>query len=237
MAPEGIERYSRRTRRFHAAVYLLTLPLVFSGWWLLLGGEGRPSPLARALGRSDTSVHVGLGRGLAALLVLVVLTGFRGVMTFVLETARVDRGDARWLARWPAGALTGRFARHEGHFDPGQRLANVAIAGGLVVLTVTGIGLTLLHGGEVFSWLDRLHRASAVVVTVFVAGHIVVAVGLLPGYRGVWRAMHLGGRVPEQTARRLWPGWTERMLSEPAQPEPPPALAGRVPRGTRASRS
>ncbi len=31
------------------------------------------------------------------------------------ETFRRDRGDARWWARWPFGALTGRFARRRGH--------------------------------------------------------------------------------------------------------------------------
>jgi formate dehydrogenase subunit gamma len=33
---------------------------------------------------------------------------------------------------------------------------------------------------------------------------------VLPGYRGVWRAMHLGGHLAEPVARRLWPGWVER---------------------------
>jgi riboflavin biosynthesis pyrimidine reductase len=43
--------------------------------------------------------------------------------------------------------LTGRFARHEGRFDPGQRVANVIMPGGLAILTVTGVALTTLHGG------------------------------------------------------------------------------------------
>jgi hypothetical protein len=43
------------------------------------------------------------------------------------------------------------------------------------------------------------------------AGHLLVAIGVLPGYRGVWRAMHLAGRVPVATARRIWPGWAERV--------------------------
>lgn len=87
---------------------------------------------------------------------------------------------------------------------------NVVLVGGLVLLTVTGIALSFLRGGSVFAALDRVHRWTGVAVTLVVAGHLVVAAGLLPGYRGVWRSMHLGGRVPEDTARRLWPGWTER---------------------------
>ena len=47
-------------------------------------------------------------------------------------------------------------------------------------------------------------------VTPVILGHLLVAFGVLPGYREVWRAMHLGGRVPEAVARRVWPGWTER---------------------------
>jgi hypothetical protein len=41
---------------------------------------------------------------------------------------------------------------------------------------------------------------------------VLVAIGVLPGYRGVWRAMFGGGRVREETARRVWPGWTERAM-------------------------
>src|SRR5574341_2297885 len=107
------------------------------------------------------------------------------------ETARRDRGDAGWWRRLPAAVFTGRFARHEGHCDPGQRIANVLLVGGLVVLVASGAGLTLLHGGPTFARLDTIHRWSTYVVTAVVAGHLVVVSGVLPGYRGVWRAMHL----------------------------------------------
>jgi len=50
-------------------------------------------------------------------------------------------------------------------------------------------------------------------VTPVILGHVLVAIGVLPGYRGVWRSMHLGGHLREETARRVWPGWTERTLS------------------------
>jgi len=39
--------------------------------------------------------------------------------------------------------------------------------------------------------------------------YILIAAGVLPGDRGVWRSMHLGGRLHEETAHRLWPAWTE----------------------------
>lgn len=239
-ATRQLRRTSRRARLIHAGGYLSTLALLLTGWWLLAGGEGNPSPLARILGAPDTRVHVWFGWGLAAILALPLLISLRGVALFVRETFRFDRGDGRWWLNWPAGALTGRFARHEGHFDPGQRVANVLMVGGLLVLTGTGIGMTLLHGGPVYALLSRIHRWTTFAITPILAGHVLVAIGVLPGYRGVWRAMHLRGRVSEETARRIWPGWTERSVgsskpSESATPitetrpiEPPSGVRDRV---------
>lgn len=205
-----MRRTSRRARLIHTSAYLTTLALLLTGWWLVARGEGRPSPLSELVGVADTRLHVWFGWALAVVLGLPLVIGSRGVILFVRETFRVDRGDGRWWRAWPSAVLTGRFGRHEGHFDPGQRLANILLVGGLLVLTGTGIGMTVLHGGPVFAWLTRIHRWSTYVVTPVVAGHVLVALGVLPGYRGVWRAMHLGGRVSEQVARRLWPAWAER---------------------------
>lgn len=201
-------------------VYLATLVLLLTGWWLLLGKEGSPSPLARVFGAQDTGLHVWLGRGLAVAALVPLLLGRRGIATFVRETFRRDPGDARWWARWPVGAVTGRFARHEGHFDPGQRVANVLIVGSLGVLSATGIAMTLLHGGRVFAWLAKVHEWATFLLTPLLLGHLLIALGVLPGYRGVWRSMHLGGRVPETTATRVWPGWTERTLRDDAARPP-----------------
>lgn len=212
--PEPLTRHPRRVRWLHAAVYLITIPLLWTGWWLLSGEEGSPSFLARAFHVADIRVHVWAGRVLALLAIVTITVGARGSRTFVRETLRRDHGDGRWWIRWPAGVLTGRFARHEGTFDPGQRVANAVVAVGLIVLTTTGIALTMLHGGPLFAWLAKVHLWTAVIVTPVILGHVLVGIGVLPGYRGVWRSMHLGGRVPEGTARRVWPGWTERALSD-----------------------
>jgi len=209
-ATRRVRRTSRGARLLHTGGYLVTFALLLTGWWLLAGGEGRPSPLATVFGEPDTRVHVWFGWALAGLLVLPVLVWRRGVARFLRETFRVDRGDGRWWLRLPSGAFTGRFARHDGHFDPGQRVANVLMAGGLMVLTVSGVGMTMLHGGPVFAVLGRIHRWATFAVTPVIAIHLLVVIGILPGYRGVWRAMHLGGRVSLATARRLWPAWTER---------------------------
>jgi formate dehydrogenase subunit gamma len=208
-----LERYSRRTRRFHAAVYGVTLALLFTGWWLLAGHEGEPSLLARVVRQPDATIHQWLGWALVGLALLPLTFGRRGLSTFARETFRFDAGDATWLVRWPGAIISGRFARHEGHFDPGQRAANVVILGCLVALLASGVGLVVVSGGPAFVWLHRIHTWATVALTPVLAGHVLIALGVLPGYRGVWRSMHLGGRLPVQTAWRIWPGWTERLLT------------------------
>ncbi|TMB82876.1 MAG: cytochrome b/b6 domain-containing protein [Chloroflexi bacterium] len=201
-----LERYSRSARRLHTAVYLLTLFLLATGWWLLVGREGEPSPVARLLGLPDAALHVWVGWGLAIAALLPLVLARRGVAAFMRETLRRDPGDLGWLLRWPLAIVTGRFARHEGHFDPGQRIANVAIVGLLVALIASGIGLVLVHFGPVFVVLAAVHRLATFAFTVVIAGHILVAAGILPGYRGAWRSMHLGGRVRIDQRLKRRPG-------------------------------
>jgi formate dehydrogenase subunit gamma len=215
--PATVRRYSRLTRWYHAATYLTVLVLLFTGWWLLAGGEGSPSPLARATGLADTTVHTYAGWVAAALAAVAVTVGARATRAFLAESVRVDPGDARWLVRWPAAVFTGRFRHHEGHFDPGQRLANVVLVVLLAVLIGSGVGLTLITGGAGFVWLQRVHRWATYLVTPVILGHILVASGVLPGYRGVARSMHLGGRLRRDVARRLWPGWLDRLERRPTR--------------------
>jgi cytochrome b subunit of formate dehydrogenase len=205
-----IERYRRSTRRYHTAVYTTTLLLLATGWWLLAGREGTPSPLALVTGVPDVQLHVWLGWALLLVVVLPLPFALRGVARFVRETVRVDPGDGAWLLRWPIAIATGRFPRHEGHFDPGQRLANIAIVALLAALIVTGVALVFVKVGPAFAFLAAVHRLATIAFTVVIAGHVIVALGVLPGYRGVWRSMHLGGRLRLDAARRLWPGWTDR---------------------------
>ena len=111
--------------------------------------------------------------------------------------------------------VTGRFPWHDGHFDPGQRVANLAMLVAFLAVTASGIAMALLHGGPAFVWLVPVHRVSTYVLIPLIAGHILIASGVLPGYRGVWRAMHLGGRLDASVARRLWPGWADREERRP----------------------
>ncbi|MEU4196857.1 cytochrome b/b6 domain-containing protein [Kribbella sp. NPDC026611] len=202
-------RYNRRTRWYHAAVYVVVLVLLATGWWLRTGQEGRPSILARLTRTPDTMLHTIAGWVLTGLVTVGTTVGLRAARTFALESVRADRGDLRWFARWPAAVFTGRFARHRGHFDPGQRVANVVLVILLTALVASGVGLTVVVGGSGFVWLQRVHRWSTYLITPVLAGHILIASGILPGYRGVARAMHLGGRLRVETARRIWPEWLE----------------------------
>jgi hypothetical protein len=86
------------------------------------------------------------------------------------------------------------------------------------VLIWSGIGLTMVSGGPAFVWYHRLHEWSTYAFTPVVLGHILIASGVLPGYRGVWRAMHLGGRLRRRDAARVWPQWLVRQGDDGGRP-------------------
>jgi hypothetical protein len=186
---------------------------------LMTGHEGHPSLLARLAGESDVELHRTTGWVLLAVAIVAITLGARGTITFIRETLRINRGDARWFLRWPTAVLTGRFAKHRGHFDPGQRLANIAFVATLGTLVGTGIALTTLHGGSTFARVARVHHDATYVLTGLVVAHVIIASGVLPGYRGAWRAMHLGGRPPTTTMRRLWPNEAPAACATRDQPE------------------
>lgn len=209
-----IERNNLRTRWLHAAVYLTVLVLLFTGWWLTLGQEGRPSVLARLVDQPDTEIHTTIGWVFVVVVALGVVLGWRAAWTLASDSVRFRRGELRWFVRWPTAVFTGRFGRHEGHFDPGQRIANIVMIVLLAALTISGIGLWSVSGGPAFVWYRRIHLWSTYLFTPVLAGHVLIAAGVLPGYRGVWRAMHLGGRLRVRDAARVWPGWLERTTGQ-----------------------
>jgi formate dehydrogenase subunit gamma len=168
------------------------------------------------LNRPDIVIHEDSGWVLVGLAVALLVLGLRGLATFIVQSLHFQRGDTRWLSGWPRSAITGDFPRHEGRFDPGQRIANIVMSVGLVVLVASGVALVFIHGGLWFVRLAFIHRWAAILLAPVLAGHVIVASGLLPGYRGVWRSMHWGGRLHLETARRLWPAWTEDNFSMPS---------------------
>jgi cytochrome b subunit of formate dehydrogenase len=204
---ETVERYGRAARWLHAGVYVSTLLLLATGWWFVAGGYGRPSPLARLLGQPDEAVHELAGFALTGVLLVAVTIRARAAWAHARDSVRFRRGDGHWFVTWPRALFSGRFAEHDGHFDPGQRVANVVMALAIAVLVLSGLALLFVP----FDGALALHRWSTFALTPVIAGHILIAAGLLPGYRGVWRSMHLGGKLPAEVSRRIWPGWTERV--------------------------
>jgi formate dehydrogenase subunit gamma len=198
-------------------VYIASSVLLFTGWWLLSGGEGSPSWIARLLSISDATLHLWLGWAFAVVAVAGAVVGFGAVRTFIRGSLEFHRSDVEWFARWPNATFTGRFAPHRGHFDPGQRIANLVIVLCLAALVVSGAGMAAVHGGPAFVWLLRVHRWSTYVLTPVVIGHVLIVSGILPGYRGVWKSMHLGGGVDEEVVRRLWPESMSRRRAERSQ--------------------
>jgi formate dehydrogenase subunit gamma len=178
------------------------LVLLGTGWWLLLGQEGNPSPLSRLTGRPDTQLHTWVGWVMTAIVVAGLVVGTRAAATFAVESMRFRRSDLGWFLSWPKALLTGRFARHEGHFDPGQRIANIVLVGILVTLVVSGVGWALLHGGPAFAVLVHVHRWSTYAVTPVLLGHILIAAGVLPATAVCGAPMHLGGHLDVEVARR-----------------------------------
>src|SRR5262245_5568885 len=189
---DTVRRYGRAARWFHAGIYLTVLLLLATGWWFLTGGYFRPSPLSRLTGLGDGRIHELAGYAMVLVVLAWLPFGARGLFGFVRETVRYERGDGRWLLGLPRAAFTGRVRRHEGHFDPGQRLANVAMVGTLVALGGSGLGMLYLPHGTPQNLAFEVHHWAALLFTPVVLGHMAVAAGILPGYRGVWRSMHLG---------------------------------------------
>jgi cytochrome b subunit of formate dehydrogenase len=202
-----VQRYGRAARWFHAGIYMTVLVLLATGWWFIIDGYRHDSPLATMTGLADADVHELAGYGAVAVFLLWLPFGARSIGPFVRDTLRFRRGDARWLGDLPKAAFSGRFGPQQGHFDPGQRMANIMIVVTLSVLAASGLGMIYLP--PIGIDLLTVHRWSTFFVTPVIVGHIVVASGILPGYRGVWRSIHLGGRLPIEVARRIWPGWVK----------------------------
>src|SRR5688500_276676 len=81
-----VERYNRRTRWFHAGIYVTVLILLATGWWLTLEREGQPSPLAWIFRTPDTVLHTNTGWVVAILSLGGLAFGARAVRVFVRET-------------------------------------------------------------------------------------------------------------------------------------------------------
>jgi len=207
-------------------VYLTTAFLLVSGVAVI--EEGVPGRLERLLGGHVTAArwHRWIGFALMGAAVLSIVLRPAAARRFLADSVRFRRNDLRWFARYPRFLLRpGRHtpAPHEGHFDPGQRVMNCVVMLSLAVLAVSGVILSFAHlvTPEAFAWSLRAHRLATWVLAAAVTGHVLVASGALPGYRGVWRAMHGDGRVPARLAGLLWPRWAREEATRTAERREP----------------
>jgi formate dehydrogenase subunit gamma len=70
--------------------------------------------------------------------------------------------------------------------------------------------MAVLHGGPAFVWLAPIHKWSTYALVPLILGHVVIASGVLPGYRSVWRSMHLGGPAPGRRGAEAVAGMDRR---------------------------
>jgi formate dehydrogenase subunit gamma len=168
----------------HAGVYLGVLALLGTGVWLLASREGDPSPLSWLAGMPDTRLHVWVGWLFGGLVLAGLVLKVRAAWRFTAESLRFRRGDLAWFRAWPNAVFTDRFPRHDGHFDPGQRVANVALVVALATATASGAAMALLRGGPAFVWLVPVHRWSTYVLVPLIVGHILIASGCCPATAG-----------------------------------------------------
>lgn len=200
-------------RRIHAGTYLATVFLLLSG--IAVAGEGHPV-LANLLGGHVAAAewHRWVGYALIGAGLVIPVVRWRAAVGLLAESVRFRPSDIGWFQSYPRFVLRPSHhapARHEGHFDPGQRVLNCIILAAFAALAATGVVMSFPQAviPSVFGWSLRIHRAVTWLLVASVAGHLLVATGVLSAYRGVWRAMHRDGRVPADLAAKLWPAWAQ----------------------------
>ncbi|MGH2404355.1 MAG: cytochrome b/b6 domain-containing protein [bacterium] len=215
---DRILRNGPGARSLHAAVIITAAFLLVSGVALMWGLSSVQDVLGGHVAAGRWHRWIGFGV-IIALGLLVPVLRFHDASRFVSESVRFRRADLRWFLSYPLFVL--RPSRHglpwhAGHFDPGQRALNIAFVAAFIALSVTGLLMAFPDRFQpfVFAWSLRVHRIATLVFVGLAMAHIVVASGLLPAYRGTWRAMWGSGRVDRSLAQRLWPGWAERAEAE-----------------------
>ncbi|MBS0211715.1 MAG: cytochrome b/b6 domain-containing protein [Proteobacteria bacterium] len=211
-----VHRHSLRARLLHGLNALVMLVLLFSGLAL---ADALPSPLVNGVGGHDAidRVHRGLGLAFAGMAAMACAWWWRSAWWLARELTRWRSGE--WS--WPAAYLRHAFAParrpvpfHAGHFDPLERLVLSLLLLAATVAAVSGVYLYLLPPAPLWVFLIaiRAHVIAAWGVLALLAIHAVAGSGLLPSHRGIASSMFGDGRLPLDTARRLWPGWTERAM-------------------------
>lgn len=126
-----------------------------------------------------------------------------------------------WL--WPRSFLKNLLspgnpsvAFHAGRFHPAQRLVFIVLFCMVALVGASGVYLYILPTAPqwVFLLAIRAHIYGAWMMMAVLCLHVLGGLGILPTHRGLLRAMFGDGTVPIQTARTLWPAWTQQQLDE-----------------------
>jgi len=198
-----VERYRARERINHWAIALCFVLLALSGLALF-----HPSLFFLT--------HL-LGGGVWTR----ILHPFIGVLMFALFAALALRLwhanwitalDRQWLKQWQ-DVLAGRKERlpDAGRFNGGQKLLFWVMAGSMLILLLTGIGLWRPYFAPLLPitlvrWAALLHSAAAVVLILGIVVHVYAAFWV----KGTLDAM-LGGKVSAAWARKHHRAWYQSL--------------------------
>lgn len=161
---------------------------------------------------------------------MAVALRFRGTVHFLSEYTRWSLNDLVWLIKFLPSLIRPdrvRLPVIKTKINPGERLVGQTMLAICSVLFLSGlvrmIGEQVPRG--VVNRAEVVHQAAALLLYFVGAMHMTVGSGILPAYRGVWRAMFGDGSIEISLGRRHWPFWTSQNL---LGLWPPPVTAGHL---------
>lgn len=203
-APDPIRRFTAAERWIHLSLALVMGVLIATAALLYVG------PLSAMVGRRDVVASLHYWSGI--LLPLPLLVGYLASAAFRDDVARLNRflpGDWAWLrARDRRG---GRYP--SGKFNAGQKLNSAFVAGSVLVMFLTGLGLHFfdMFPDTIRTGITFVHDLLAAVVVVVTIGHLWMAMG-----DPVARAGLRTGWVPRRWAEREHALWAAETAAPPA---------------------
>ncbi len=213
-----IARHGALARVLHALNATIVLLLLFSGLAL---GDRLPEAWVDALGGHEafSDLHEWLGLAFVVASALLIGALSRHSAALVRRLAEWRRGDLGWPLAFARHLLRSQRTdapRHSGYFDPLERLVLIIVLATLVLAGLSGVYLYWSPDAPRWAFVVfiRSHIYAGWVLLGALGLHIFAGLGVLPTHRGILGVMFGDGSLPQATARRLWPGWTERKLGE-----------------------
>lgn len=191
-----IERFDLNERLVHWTTAILLLTLIVTGTILYI-----PSFML-AVGHRATIVNIHVITGLG--LLVPFLAGLAGPWRTRLAT------DVKRIDRWQQIDFDyfrpSRIGPGAGKFNGGQKLAAAVLAGGSIVMLITGVVMRWSppFPNEWARGATLVHDTIYLVLTIVVIGHIALALS-----RPVQLKSMFSGRVPRRWAEQHAPGWLD----------------------------